>query len=152
MDDHGIPNLHAFEQDRFRGGQPTRNGWRWLHSQGITDVVKLNPESEGSDSCAESLSMNIHYFPIPWWRQMFIRPSQSLLVQAVACLKPHVFVHCEHGEDRTGLVVGCFRLSQGWTKQDAFEEMMAFNFHTTLQALMGRWNSENPADWLSLQT
>ena len=145
----GIPNLFAVEQDILRGGQPSADGWSYLKSQGITDVVKLNEESEASDVIAISMGMVVHYFPIPWWRQMIWRPKQSDLVAAVALIKPHTYVHCEHGEDRTGLVVGCFRLSQGWTKADAYAEMLAHGFHPVLQGLQGRWNSEDPSGWTS---
>ena len=143
----GIPNLFAVDQDILRGGQPSADGWSYLKSQGITDVVKLNEESEASDAVAISMGMVVHYFPIPWWRQMIWRPKQSDLVSAVALVKPHTFIHCEHGQDRTGLVVGCFRLKQGWTKTDAYAEMLAHEFHPALQGLQGRWNSEDPSDW-----
>ena len=155
-----IPNLFAVEQDIFRGAQPTVNGWKWLQAEGITNVVKLNTEAEGSDAYAEQLGFKINRFPIPWWRQVFFRPSQSLLVAAVACIKPHTFIHCgsdartaspdsqedntQGGEDRTGLIVGCFRLSQGWAKGDAYAEMIAHGFHVALQGLQGRWESQRP--------
>lgn len=147
--EHGIPGLFAVEQDRLRGGQPNADGWTWLKSQGITDVVKLNTEDEGSDAVAEALGMTVHRFPIPWWRQLILRPKQSDLVTAVKLFKPHTFLHCSRGEDRSGLTVGCFRLSQGWTKEDAYLEMIAFGFHPSLQGLQGRWNSERVEDWIS---
>lgn len=152
--DHGIPNLFAVEQDILRGGTPTADGWTYLKGQGITDVVKLNTEAESTDSVAEALGMVIHRFPIPWWRQVFLRPSQADMIAAVACIKPHTFIHCgsdartaspdaqedntQGGEDRTGLVVGCFRLSQGWTKADAYAEMISHTFHPALQGLQVR--------------
>jgi hypothetical protein len=166
---HGIPNLFVVEQDNLeqvilRGGTPTDDGWVWLKSQGITDVIKLNTKSESTDAKALQLGMVIHNFPIPWWRQVLLWPSQSDLVSAVALMKLNSFVHCgsdartasadaaedntQGGEDRTGLVVGCFRLSQGWTKADAYAEMLAHGFHPALQGLVGRWNSENPTDWI----
>lgn len=161
---NGIPNLFAVEQEILRGGTPTAFGWGWLAKEGITDVVKLNTDAESTDAAALQLGMTIHRFPIPWWRQVLLWPSQADLVAAVALMKPHCFVHCgsdartasadaaeddtQGGEDRTGLVVGCFRLSQGWTKADAYVEMLAHKFHPALQALMGRWNSQRPEDWI----
>lgn len=147
---NGIPNLFAVEQDILRGGQPSSVGWDYLKSQGIVCVIKLNTEEEGSDAPAEAMGMIVHRFPIPWWRQMLWRPKQSDLQAAVALMKPHTYVHCEHGQDRTGLVVGCFRLSQGLTKDDAYAEMLVHEFHPALQGLQGRWNSENGSDWIDL--
>jgi hypothetical protein len=146
--DHGIPNLFAVEQNILRGGQPNFDGWTYLRAQGITDVIKLNTEEEGIDAVAEVMGMVVHRFPIPWWRQMIFRPSHSLMVSIVSLMRPNTFIHCEHGQDRTGLGVGCFWLSLGWTKTDAYADMLAHEFHPVLQALQGRWNSENPADWI----
>ena len=147
----GIPNLFSVEQSQniWRGGQPSPEGWIWLKEHGVTDVVKLNTEGEGSDALATRMGMKVHPFPIPWWRQTILRPDQSTLVNAVACLTQNVFVHCLHGNDRTGLVIGCFRLSEGWTKGDAYAEMIAHGFHDELlQGLEGRWNTQRPEDWI----
>jgi protein tyrosine/serine phosphatase len=145
----GIPNLFAVEQELnlWRGGDPTLNGWLYLKDLGITTVIKLNTASEGSDAQAEVLGVAVFRFPIPWWRQVLLRPSQRDLKKAVALMTRNVLVHCERGEDRTGLVVGCFRLSQGWSKVDAYSEMKAHNFHEELQGLQGRWNTQREEDW-----
>lgn len=42
----------------------------------------------------------------------------------------HLYVHCLHGEDRTGFVVAAFRMKlQGWTFGDAVKEMLSLGFH-----------------------
>jgi hypothetical protein len=47
-----------------------------------------------------------------------------------------VFVHCQKGEDRTGLVVGLYRvLNQKWAPQDAWNEMFKFGYHPHFRAL-----------------
>ena len=41
-----------------------------------------------------------------------------------------ILVHCLHGEDRTGLIVGLYRvLKENWSKEDAYKEMLENNFH-----------------------
>ena len=148
MISHGISNLFAVEQDIFRGGDPTPEGWAWLKGEGVQVVVKLNTHSEGTDSIAERIGMVVHRFPIPWWRQTIWHPSQRLIRGAVSLIKPRAYVHCEHGEDRTGLIVGCFRLSQGWAEDDAWEEMIAHGFHCALQGLVRAWARQSSEDWL----
>ena len=145
-----IPNLFVVEQEQniLRGGQPTLNGWLHLRDLGIKTVIKLDTEGDGSDDQAEALGMTVHRFPIPWLWQVFLRPRQSLLVSAVALMTQDAFVHCLHGEDRSGLVVGCFRLSQGWLKADAYAEMTAHGFHEELQGLQGAWNRQVAQDWV----
>jgi tyrosine-protein phosphatase SIW14 len=40
-----------------------------------------------------------------------------------------VYVHCLLGSDRTSLVVAMFRIHvQGWSMEDAYEEMLSFGF------------------------
>jgi hypothetical protein len=42
-----------------------------------------------------------------------------------------IYVHCAHGQDRTGLVIGLERvIDEGWQPKDAFKEMIADGFHT----------------------
>ena len=43
-----------------------------------------------------------------------------------------VFVHCQHGADRTGLMCAIYRIAvQGWSKDEAIKEMTEgdFGFH-----------------------
>lgn len=41
-----------------------------------------------------------------------------------------VYVHCRHGQDRTGIVVAAFRMKQqGWSLADAEAEMQSFGFN-----------------------
>ena len=44
-----------------------------------------------------------------------------------------VFVHCQYGADRTGVMCAIYRIAvQGWSKEDAIEEMTkgGFGFHS----------------------
>ena len=53
-----------------------------------------------------------------------------------------VFVHCLHGADRTGVVVGAYRVVvQGWSREEAVAEMTGggFGYH-------GIW--KKPVAWL----
>jgi protein tyrosine/serine phosphatase len=49
-----------------------------------------------------------------------------------------VFIHCQHGADRTGTVCAIYRIViQGWSKDEAIEEMTkgGFGFHSIWQNL-----------------
>ena len=44
-----------------------------------------------------------------------------------------IFVHCEHGSDRTGMMVAIYRVVvSGWTKKQAIREMVegGYGFHS----------------------
>ena len=147
--DGSIPNLFCVDQtlNIWRGGQPSDG--RAASDLNVRSVIKLNLESEGSDDGAESVGLHVYRFPISLFWQILFRPSLSKLHAIVDRMRLGAcFVHCEHGQDRTGLAVGCFRLSQGWSKVDAYLEMIGHGFHYELQGLQGRWDSLQPSDWI----
>ena len=149
---NGIANLDTVEPGVFRGGQPDGCGWDWLKTSGVHTVIKLNTEGEGSDAQAEALGLNVVRFPIPWWRQTIFRPRSRDLHAAVGIITSRiapVFVHCTHGQDRTGLVIGCLRLAQRWSKDEAYAEMRRHDFHLlALQGLQGCWEAQRTEDWV----
>jgi len=142
----GIPNLHQVEADLWRGGQPNDEGWAYLKSLGVKTVVKLNFEKEGSDEEAKVLGMNVYSveFPPSDLENLEQGPTQGQLDAAVALLidpklRP-LYVHCQHGQDRTGLVVGAYRVAHDyWTRSKAYREMKNLGFHWELLGLLDAW-------------
>lgn len=146
---HGIPNFSQVAPDVYRGGQPTYKGWKYLHSLGVRNVVKLNSYAEGdSDNVAVALGMRVYCLPISLCQQTIGEPDRIQLREAVALMMPidgPVFVHCSHGEDRTGLVVAQYRVHvQGWTRREAESEMMEMGFNPWLRGLYWGWEDWNP--------
>ena len=46
------------------------------------------------------------------------------------------YVHCAHGQDRTGLVIGLERvIDEGWTPKAAHDEMLKLGFHPLFEGL-----------------
>ena len=150
---NGIPNLSQVEPGIWRGGQPTPEGWDWLQDrdwlqdQGVTCVVKLNSWNESSDSTAIIKGMTVHTHAISLLEQLVTRPKLSRVQEAVEAIQNGAFVHCEHGWDRTGLIVACYRMTQGWSKADAEHEMMDRGFHLEMQGLLGFWEMQRQEDW-----
>lgn len=142
---NGVPNLSQVDAGVWRGGEPTAAGWAWLWSQGVSNVVMLDEwcESKG----APGHGMVVKYLPVTMLEQMATRPKDDVVREAVRQLTPGTFVHCLHGNDRTGLVVGCYRLKQGWSKDKAWREMLANGFHVELQGLYGYWLKQREEDW-----
>lgn len=156
---HGIPNLAQVDgaSNVWRGGQPTTaDGWAYLKSLGIKRVVKLNFEpTEGSDDGARAIGLEVHVHSIQpegdvdVWDEVlgtFVRPSRDIIALALEELAlGDAFVHCTHGQDRTGLVVGEFRVQrQGWSRDDAWSEMIAHGFHPELVGLTSYWLDPGP--------
>lgn len=133
-----IPNFHTVSFDDFiyRGGQPDVEGFSYLQELGVKQVVKLNMDHEGCDDAALGMGMELTKNPISLAQQVFLEPDVAALRSVVAFIKPGCFIHCTHGQDRTGLVIALYRLSQGWSKADAEKEMLDMGFH---KALFGLW-------------
>lgn len=152
-----IPNLQQVKPGLWRSGQPTTDAhWQQLRDLGITRVVKLNFEAEGSDAGAAVAGLVVYTLSLQpegdkdildALYNTFVAPDASRLAeaQAVIQLGGGVLVHCTHGQDRTGLVIGQFRvLSDSWTKEQAYHEMVAYGFHPLLRGLHDYWEGWSP--------
>lgn len=149
-----IPNLRTVSDGIYRGGQPDVEGFQYLKELGITQIVKLNTDKEGSDDRALELGIEVFKCPITVEDQLFW-PDEVVVRDAVAFIKPNTFIHCgsdartqskldqkyniQGGQDRTGLVCAIYRLTQGWTKDAAEKEMLALGFHVLLLGLWEFW-------------
>lgn len=143
----GIPHFQEVRPGVYRGGQPTEEGWAYLRSLGIKTVVKLDLPSEGSDDAAQKLGMTVvdASGPPATFRNFLGAPKPERISLALQTLEDEkhwpVFVHCRHGQDRTGLVIGLFRvLHDGYTKAAAYQEMRLNGFHRSLIGLRRVWD------------
>ncbi len=114
----------------YRGAQPTREGFVELQRMGIRTVVNLR--SEHSDLQLIQ-GLDLKYVAIPM-NAAFPKEEDFRRFLAVArdpASQP-VFVHCQHGSDRTGTAVALYRVAvQGWDREEAIQEMTGggYGFH-----------------------
>ena len=138
---NGIPNFAMVAPGIYRGGQPNDQGWQFLRSLGVTNVVKLNREV--ADPPADD--MNVLFIPLPpatiW--EVCQQPSSNDVRRAVQAMTlGGTYVHCEHGRDRVGLVVGCYRMwIEGWSEADTAREMSAMGYRWSIPGLAAFWKS-----------
>ena len=157
----GIPNLHAVTAPGrptfYRGGQPTPAGWQYLRDTlHVTDVVMLDDaiESHGQaeDQPARDLGLHVAVHTMPpvdyGWdfrtpAQLLEGPTPRQAAEAVAAIvraSGPVYVHCSHGRDRTGLVVGLYRVFvDGLSPDLAYAEMVATGFRPINHGLHEVW-------------
>lgn len=147
----GVPNLVQVHDGLWRSGQPTTNDqWKYLYSLGIRHDVKLNFEGEGSDDGAALAGMVVHTFSIQPEgdkdifdniTNTFVKPDAMNVAEAESIISAGggVLIHCTHGQDRTGLIIGIRRLSEGWTKEQSWNEMLERGFHPELLGLVSFW-------------
>ena len=153
---HGIPNLSQVGPGIWRSGQPTSaDQWLYLKSLGITKVIKLNMDGEGSDDGARAAGLTVYELGIEPEGDKdvfdnilntFVKPDPNKVDEAEAIIEVGggILVHCTHGQDRTGIAIGLHRvLHDHWTKDAAYQEMIKHGFHPELHGLHEFWENFN---------
>jgi hypothetical protein len=153
-----LSNLYQVKPGLWRSGQPTTaEQWAQLKAMGVRRVIKLNFGTEGSDDGARAAGLIVHELSIQpdgdtdifdAIGNVFQRPDPARLAEAQSILgldwvRGGILVHCTHGQDRTGFVLGQYRvLVDGWSKSRAYGEMLQYGFHPLLHGLQEAWE-----DW-----
>lgn len=123
-DDPSIVNFHIVSPGIARGGQPSRAGYEWLLAQGYTTVIDL----QGYDN-SDKIPVGMTYLRYPMHGDM---PVETLTVMSQSIIplltsKQPVYVHCQWGSHRTGMIVAIYRMTQeGWGYDQTYSEMMLY--------------------------
>jgi tyrosine-protein phosphatase SIW14 len=132
----GLPNFYKISDELYRGAQPTAEGMRQLEKLGVKTVVNLRAlHSDRAEIKGTDLSY-VHIGMTAWCI------SENDVIRFLRVVtdpnRMPVFVHCEHGADRTGAMCASYRvIVQGWSKEEAVKEMTkgGFGFHIFWQNL-----------------
>lgn len=134
-----LPNLIQVSDSLWRGGQPTNRGFEQLHDRGIQRVINLRDEPSVVTEESHILrSFGIQYVSIPL--SPFIAPTEFAVKRFLEAFEEQpdmpTFVHCLHGQDRTGVMVCIYRMHiSAWRFEEAHKEMLACGFHTIFEKL-----------------
>jgi protein tyrosine/serine phosphatase len=133
----GVKNFFRVSDDLYRGAQPTEEGFRGLEKLGIKTVINLRAlHSDEKKLRGRNLSYARIRFAI--WHPEHEDVVRFLKIVTDPARTP-VFVHCQRGADRTGMIVAIYRICvQGWSKADAIEEMTrgGYGFASTWRHLV----------------
>ena len=126
--EHQIVNfdyINPVSPELYRGAQPSQNGLAFLKSVGVSTVVNLRqlddvfPAEEG---VVKELGMAYISAPLSGVRAPAVAEINAILARIEAAPQP-VFVHCQYGCDRTGLVIACWRIRHDrWSNDKALLE------------------------------
>jgi tyrosine-protein phosphatase SIW14 len=135
-----IANFAHVRDGLFRGGHPDHDGLEYLQRLGVKtildleigDLIEATP-AEIHEEEETAKEMGFHFVRLPLSAfQPFVSDDEMnrvLRILGDADQAP-VYVHCKHGQDRTGLVVGLERVfNEGWEPGKAYAEMRALGFH-----------------------
>jgi protein tyrosine/serine phosphatase len=140
----GVPNLRLVRPGLYRGGRPSAAGLEYLKSIGVKRILNL----EVGDFIeafpwiiarelreARRRGLMEQRFPMsafdPATSGRFdARVNEMMEVLKTATPDDAIFVHCAHGQDRTGLVIALERvIDEHWEPKVAYAEMRRTGFH-----------------------
>ncbi|HEY5911953.1 MAG TPA: dual specificity protein phosphatase family protein [Verrucomicrobiae bacterium] len=121
----GIGNFGKVNDEVYRGAQPDAAGIQSLKRLGIKTIVCLRTSAKDwRKEVAEARTHGILCTNIPL--SGVRRPKAEQVRQvlaAIEALPAPVFVHCQHGCDRTGTIIACYRIRyENWSAVAALKE------------------------------
>ena len=123
--DEQIVNFHKVNASLYRGSQPNAAAIEWLRGEGVKSIINLRMANDVWPGEAEvATARGILYTNIPLNSLSApTRDQMKTVLAAIALLPKPVFIHCQHGRDRTGTAVACYRIDRdGWSSQKALTE------------------------------
>ena len=145
-----IPRFQQVADGFYRGGQPGHSGFEFLKKQGVKTIINLKEEND-EEPLVRSLGMN--YVHIPMSVTVWTRISDASIRKYFEIVSnPEnfpLFIHCERGADRTGVMVGFYRIAvQGWDGARAIKEAREVGMRWWYSGLKDQLNSFKPATFL----
>lgn len=125
----GIGNFGRVNDSLFRGAQPDETGLKNLKRLGIKTVINLRTTNDLWKAEEAAAGRNgIAYTNVPL--AGLGRPTEEQISRVLSIIETApspVFIHCEHGCDRTGAVIACYRIRHDkWSSQEALHEARQF--------------------------
>jgi protein tyrosine/serine phosphatase len=106
-----LNNFGIASRGLYRCGQPDREGINSLASIGVKTILKLNSEVPEEYEWCKLVGITLTNNQIPTLtntaevvKALVARLNNLMQIAGPVC------VHCEHGRDRTGLIIGAYRL------------------------------------------
>src|SRR5439155_8620420 len=130
------PPIELVSPGIYRGLRPTQATLAQLKSLGVKTILDLEDTSSAINTergWVAGLKMTFVSEPMSgFWTPNDKEVNQIGAIMADPARRP-IFVHCQHGQDRTGLIVGLYRVfHEHWTPAAAYKEMLAKGFHQIL--------------------
>ncbi len=131
-----IPNFTQVDEFVLRGGRPdSPSDYDTLRSQAVS-IVNL----EGDDVAGKERQTLVTVGNPFSWLWCPIDPSDIYITgfpwsiledlqDKIALLPKPAFIHCQHGQDRTGLVVAMYRVRNGMKPEDDRPVSLLRRFH-----------------------
>ena len=140
-----MPDLPRFDEvvsaKIYRGAQPSEAGFQILASDfKIRTVLDLRNEDQKQIDWEHQVvkSLGMDFISVPTSSILSPNDWDMEYIEDVLENPKHypIFVHCQHGRDRTGLVIGLYRvLHEKMAPSHAYQEMLDHGFRAILYGL-----------------
>lgn len=138
-----LPNFHEVHPFLYRGGAPTLEGLQHLKAKGISVDIDLRGGDKSKQEAQWAKQAGLKYINLPMSSEPPTKQQVDTFLKTVKRAeadpkKGSVFVHCAHGSDRAGCMVGIWRVTQdGWNYPQAYSEMRHYWFTPKFTKLSG---------------
>lgn len=135
-----LPNFHEVHDYLYRGGEPSLAGVSELKDKGIKTIIDLRARGGRTETeSAQAAKLGMTYINLPMSDKPPTEEQVAVMTQTIeAGRNSHqpVFVHCAHGSDRTGCMIGIWRVTHdGFSYKEAYKEMRSYYFGPQFKAL-----------------
>ncbi len=135
-----IKNCARISPHLYRSADPGPDELAALKSLGIKSILSFR---SWTDEKGEVESCGLNAFRIPLEADIFGSkpPTEDQIRYFFYLIRDQkhqpVLFHCQHGADRTGVMCALYRVEvDGWSPEEAIEEMQYFGFHDNWIDLM----------------
>jgi tyrosine-protein phosphatase SIW14 len=114
----------------YRGAQPESRDYPALAGIGVKTVIDLTRDGRANEQgLVEHAGMKFYRIPLTTSE----RPSETAIAQFLSLVNnpanQPVFVHCQGGRHRTGVMTAIYRMTNdGWDSNRAYAEMRQYHF------------------------
>lgn len=133
-DINGLPNFAKVSETIYRGAQPEKEGFTELKKMGVTTIINLRANHSDRELIK---GLGFRYVEISL--NAGDTDEKNVIKFLKVATNPNngiMFIHCQHGSDRTGMMIATYRmLVQGWTRDEAMEELPRFGFHEIYRSI-----------------
>jgi protein tyrosine/serine phosphatase len=126
-----IKNFGKINDTYYRGSQPREVDVEQLKSLGIKTIIDLRRDPEAGEVDWVNRA-GMRYFNIPLRSSRAASEEQTAYFMSIVNNPANwpVYVHCKGGRHRTGALTAVYRMTHdGWTADQAFEEMKRYDFN-----------------------
>jgi protein tyrosine/serine phosphatase len=130
----GVSNFGTVADGIYRSARPEIPlGYSALKAREVKTVLSL--EGEQDHDAVVAAGMESRFVALEAFEPVPIEKFNSILAIIDAAPRP-ILIHCLQGHDRTGVVCAAYRITHGWSLEDAIEEMDSYGFNHLWVALM----------------